>query len=247
MCGRYELHTHPAVLALAFGLPCPPDIHPRYNIAPMQNVPVVRRGADGARELAQVRWGLVPRWAKDPSIGARMINARGETIAQKSAFRRPFERHRCLIPADGFYEWKTLPGGRKQPVRVTMKDGRPFAFAGLGERWLGADGEVVDTCTIVTTAANALLRPVYERMPVIVAPADYARWLDVDDEPPQDLVAPYPADAMTFTAVSTRVNAVRNDDATLIEPVDAPVDPEGDLVALADADPRDESPQQDLF
>jgi putative SOS response-associated peptidase YedK len=247
MCGRYELHTHPAVLALAFGLPFAPDIQPRYNIAPMQSVPIVRRGADGARELAQVRWGLVPRWAKDPSIGARMINARGETIARKSAFRRPFERHRCLVPADGFYEWKTLPDGRRQPVHVTMKDARPFAFAGLSERWLGADGEVVDSCTIVTTEANALLRPVHERMPVIVAPADYARWLDVGGEPPLDLVAPYPAEAMTFEPVSTRVNAVRNDDASLIEPVDAPVDADGDLVALADAGAPADSPQRDLF
>jgi putative SOS response-associated peptidase YedK len=247
MCGRYELHTHPAVLALAFGLPFPPDITPRYNIAPMQNVPVIRRGADGARELAQVRWGLVPRWAKDPAIGARMINARGETIAQKSAFKRPFERHRCLVPADGFYEWKTLPGGRKQPVHVAMKDGRPFAFAGLAERWLGADGEVVDSCTIVTTEANALLRPVHERMPVIVAPDDYARWLDVGGEPPIDLVAPYPADAMSFEPVSTRVNAVRNDDASLIEPVEVTVEAEGDLVSIAGADAQAESPQKDLF
>jgi putative SOS response-associated peptidase YedK len=176
-----------------------------------------------------------------------MINARGETIAQKSAFKRPFERHRCLVPADGFYEWKTLPGGRKQPVHVAMKDGRPFAFAGLAERWLGADGEVVDSCTIVTTEANALLRPVHERMPVIVAPDDYARWLDVGGEPPIDLVAPYPADAMTFEPVSTRVNAVRNDDASLIEPVEVTVEAEGDLVSIAGADAQAESPQKDLF
>jgi putative SOS response-associated peptidase YedK len=217
MCGRYELHTHPAMLALAFGLPFAPDIRPRYNIAPMQNIAVIRHSSDGVRELAQMRWGLVPRWAKDPAIGARMINARGETIGQKSAFKTPFERHRCLIPADGFYEWQLLPGGGKQPMRVAMKDGAPFAFAGLAERWLSSAGEVVDSCTIVTIAANALLRPVYERMPVIIAPDDYRRWLDNSGEPPHDLVRAYPSDAMTFHPVSTRVNAVRNDDAKLIE------------------------------
>ena len=247
MCGRYELHTHPAALALAFGLPHPPEIKPRYNIAPMQNVPVIRRAADGARELAQVRWGLVPRWAKDPSIGARMINARGETIATKSAFRRPFERHRCLIPADGFYEWKTLPGGRKLPFHVTMKDGRPFAFAGVAGRWLGADGEVVDSCAIVTTAANALLQPVHERMPVIIAPADYERWLDVGGELPLDLVTPYAPGAMALQPVSSRVNSVRNDDAGLLAPVamDAaePAAPDDEASAPSVA----ESPQQDLF
>ncbi|HEV8503330.1 MAG TPA: SOS response-associated peptidase [Casimicrobiaceae bacterium] len=247
MCGRYELHTHPAALALAFGLPHPPDITPRYNIAPMQNVPVIRRAADGARELAQVRWGLVPRWAKDPSIGARMINARGETIATKSAFRRPFERHRCLIPADGFYEWKTLPGGRKVPFHVTMKDGRPFAFAGVAERWLGADGEVIDSCAIVTTAANTLLRPVHERMPVIVAPGDYERWLDVSgDTPPIEVVAPFASEAMALQPVSSRVNSVRNDDAALLVPVAAEAEaaePEDAVTASGVA----ESPQQDLF
>lgn len=250
MCGRYELHTHPAALALAFGLPHPPDITPRYNIAPMQNVPVIRRAADGARELAQVRWGLVPRWAKDPSIGARMINARGETIAIKSAFRRPFERHRCLIPADGFYEWKTLPGGRKVPFHVTMKDGRPFAFAGLAERWLGADGEVIDSCAIVTTAANALLRPVHERMPVIVAPGDYERWLDVSGEPPLDVVAPFASEAMAMQPVSTRVNSVRNDDPGLLAPVAADAADGAEEVAPEDAvtAPRvADSPQRDLF
>src|SRR5665213_268940 len=130
------------------------------------------------RDVAQMRWGLVPRWAKDPAIGARMINARGETLAEKSAYRKAFERHRCLIPADGFYEWQALAGGRKQPMRVTRSDGVPFAFAGLSERWLSAAGDVVDSCTIVTTAANALLRPLGERMPVIVPPGEYARWLD---------------------------------------------------------------------
>ena len=218
MCGRYELHAHPAAIALAFGLPAPLEFAPRYNIAPMQQVPIVRVNAHGARELAMVRWGLVPRWAKDPAIGAKMINARGETVRDKPAFRTAYRRHRCLVPASGFYEWQAREGA-KQPMHIAMRDGAPFAFAGVAERWLGPDGEPLDTCAIVTTEANGLLAAVHERMPVIVAPADYARWLDPTIADPGDLIAPYDADAMRYVPVSTRVNAVRHDDAALIEPV----------------------------
>ncbi|MCC6869548.1 MAG: SOS response-associated peptidase [Burkholderiales bacterium] len=220
MCGRYELHTHPAVLALAFGLPFPPEIRPRYNIAPMQDVPIVRATRSGSRELAQVRWGLVPRWAKDASIGARMINARAETVATKPAYRTALRWHRCLIPADGFYEWAIGPDGTKHPMHVAMKDGGPFAFAGLSERWRTPSGDTLDTCTVITTAANTLLAPVHDRMPAIIAPADYARWLDSEIQEVADLLAPYPPEAMRYVQVSTRVNSVRNDDATLIEPVE---------------------------
>jgi putative SOS response-associated peptidase YedK len=220
MCGRYELHTHPAAIALAFGLLDPPATTPRYNIAPMQQVPVVRQRTDRSREWVEMRWGLVPRWAKDPSIGAKMINARAETIAEKPTFRMAFRHHRCLIPADGFYEWRATPAG-KQPVRVGRKDGAPFAFAGLFERWLAADGAVLDTCTVLTTRANDLLRPIHERMPVIVGPENYARWLDAANLDVADLFEPYRSDAMTWHPVSTRVNAVRNDDPSLIEPVAA--------------------------
>jgi putative SOS response-associated peptidase YedK len=216
MCGRYELHTQPAAIALAFDLAAPPALEPRYNIAPMQQVPIVRRHAGGTNELVEVRWGLVPRWAKDPSIGARLINARVETIADR--FRYALRRHRCLLPADGFYEWKQVKGG-KQPVHVGMKDGRPFGLAGLYERWLAPDGEVLDTCTVLTTEANALLRGIHGRMPAIIAPADYARWLDPDNDDVSDLLEPYRTDAMTWHRVSSRVNAVRNDDASLIVPV----------------------------
>ena len=224
MCGRYELHANPAAIALAFGLAAPPSLAPRYNIAPMQLVPVVRVNAHGERELVHVRWGLVPRWAKDPSIGARMINARGETVADKPAFRTAYRRHRVLLPASGFYEWMARAGG-KQPMHIAMKDGAPFAFAGLSERWLPPEGEPLDTCTILTTGANALLAPVHDRMPVIVAPGDYARWLDPAEADPADLIGPYPPGAMRCEPVSTRVNAVRHDDPTLIEPIpiaDAP-------------------------
>jgi putative SOS response-associated peptidase YedK len=227
MCGRYELHTHPAALALAFGLPHPPEIGPHYNIAPTQDVPVVRLARSGQRELAQIRWGLVPRWAKDPSIGARLINARAETLAEKPAFRMALRRHRVLIPADGFYEWKPIPGAGKQPLHVGMKDGAPFALAGLTDRWLSPEGEVLDTCAIVTTRANALLAPMHDRMPVIIAPEDYERWLDVAEEEVADLFEPYPAEAMAYYPVSRRVNAVRNDDASLLERVEEVVAAEG--------------------
>ena len=222
MCGRYELHAHPAAIALAFGLAHPPALRPRYNVAPMQEVPVVRVSPHGARELVMVRWGLVPRWAKDPSIGSKMINARGETVAAKPSFRTAFRRHRCLIPANGFYEWMPAAAGRKQPVLIAMKDGGLFAFAGLYERWLTGDGEPLDTCTVLTTDANALLRAVHDRMPVIVPPEQYERWLDPAQDGPQALVAPYPAEAMTWWPVSSRVNSVRHDDATLIERLPVP-------------------------
>jgi putative SOS response-associated peptidase YedK len=222
MCGRYELHSHPGAIALAFGLAHPPDVHPRYNIAPMTDVPVVRVNAEGRRELVRMRWGLVPRWAKDPSIGNKLINARGETLAEKQSFRVAYRRHRCLLPANGFYEWMAVPGGdgehpRKQPVHVGLKDGQPFGFGGLYERWLSAEGDVLDTCTIVTTDANRLLRPVHDRMPLIIAPADHERWLDPANADVADLVVPYPDEALGYHPVSTRVNNVRHDDASLIE------------------------------
>jgi putative SOS response-associated peptidase YedK len=222
VCGRYELHANPAAIALAFGLEYPPEIHARYNIAPMQQVPIVRVNAAGARELQQVRWGLVPRWAKDPSIGARLINARAETVAVKASFRTAYRWHRCLLPADGFYEWTATPKG-KQPVHIGMRDGAPFGLAGLYERWLSPDGEPLDTCTIVTTEANALLRPLHDRMPVIVPPEAYARWLDPGEDDPRELIAPYPPERMQLRAVSTKVNSVKNDDASCIEAIDEPL------------------------
>lgn len=226
MCGRYELHTHPTAIALAFGLAHPPDLQPRYNIAPMTEVPVIRVNAHGERELVHLRWGLVPRWARDPSIGSKIINARGETLATRQSFRMPYRRHRCLLPADGFYEWMAVPGGasaRKQPLHIGLKDGGLLGLAGLYERWLSPEGEVLDTCTIVTTAANALLRPVHDRMPVIIAPEQYQRWLDPENTAVGDLIAPFPPERMTYYPVSTRVNAARNEGAALIAPEEPPV------------------------
>ena len=244
MCGRYELHSHPAAIALAFGLRAPPALAPRYNIAPTQQVPIVRRAADGGNELVEVRWGLVPRWARDPSIGAHMINARAETLVEKRAFRNAFRRHRCLLPADGFYEWKTAPAG-KQPMHVGMKDRQPFGLAGLYERWLAPDGAVVDSCTIITCDANALLRPLHDRMPVIIPPEDYGRWLDPANSDVTDLLAPYPAGAMTWHPVSARVNAVRNDDPSLVVPVDGGETPSApDVAAPEEASPPTKEPVQ---
>jgi putative SOS response-associated peptidase YedK len=218
MCGRYELSSHPAVIALAFGLPFPPDLRPRYNIAPTQQVPIIRENSEGTRELVQVRWGLVPRWAKDPSIGARMINARAETLATRGAFRYALARHRCLVPVNGFYEWRKTRSG-KVPLHIGMPDARPFGLAGLYERWLSPEGEVLDTCTIVTTAACESLRGVHERMPVIVPDAEYARWLDRSVPDAGDLLATWSGERLRMHPVSMRVNAVRNDDAALCEPI----------------------------
>ncbi|HVF64060.1 MAG TPA: SOS response-associated peptidase [Casimicrobiaceae bacterium] len=219
MCGRYELHSHPAAIALAFGLRYPPEIHARFNIAPTQSVPIIRQNTLGERELVQVKWGLVPRWAKDPSIGTKLINARSESVADKPAFRMAFARHRCLLPADGFYEWQQCADGNKKPIRVAMADGSSFGLAGLYERWLSPEGEPLDTCTILTTEANALLRGVHSRMPLIIPPEQYATWLDPTTEDVQSIVAPFPAEAMMITPVSRRVNNVKNDDAALIEPL----------------------------
>jgi putative SOS response-associated peptidase YedK len=226
MCGRYEIHSHPAAIALAFGLAHPPEVAARYNIAPSTDVPIVRVNAEGRRELVHVRWGLVPRWAKDPSIGNRMINARGETLAEKPAFRMAYRRHRCLLPADGFYEWMAIAAAhgeptRKQPVHVGMKDGSLFAMGGVAERWRSPDGEkILDTCTIVTTAANAKVQPVHDRMPLIVPREHYARWLDPALSAVPDLLVPFPAEEMAWYPVSTRVNNVHHDSPALIECVE---------------------------
>lgn len=228
MCGRYELSSHPAAIALAFGLPFAPDIVPRYNIAPTQQVPIVRV-RDAWRQLVQVRWGLVPRFAKDPSIGARMINARAETVAKNGAFRFAFLHRRCLVPATGFYEWRKTPRARI-PHHVAMRDDRLFAFAGLYERWRSEDGEVIDSCTIVTTSANSTVRALHDRMPVIVPESDYARWLDCTRADVGDLLSPWSGEPLRVHPVSTRVNAVANDDATLREAATVP--PEEDSLPL---------------
>ncbi|MGH9576263.1 MAG: SOS response-associated peptidase [Terriglobales bacterium] len=218
MCGRYDLNSPPIKLKTSFQTDfgrIAQELNPRYNIAPSVRVPVVRI-EDGQRRAAMTSWGLVPRWAKDLS-GIKPINARGESIAEKPMFRDAFKRRRCLIPADGFYEWKRSASG-KQPWRLTMADKEPFAMAGIWEEW-GKEGGKLETCAIITIGANELMAPIHDRMPVIIAPETYARWLDPANESPFELLAPYPAENMIAYPVSTRVNSPKNDDPALIEPL----------------------------
>jgi putative SOS response-associated peptidase YedK len=221
MCGRFTLTAPAQDVAEQFGLPLFPSLAPRYNIAPTQPVAAVRARTDFAtRELVFLRWGLIPAWAPDPSMGARMLNARAETVADKPAYRSAFARRRCLIPADGFYEWRTL-AGKKHPVHFRRRDARPFAFAGLWERWEATSGEVIESCSILTTQANELVRPIHERMPVIVAPHHYDLWLGArpsGTDALRALLRPWPADEMTATPVSTHVNNPRHDDERCLAP-----------------------------
>lgn len=221
MCGRFALFSPEEILAAMFGLEGAGFPPPSYNIAPSRAVAAVRIAPEGRarRELVQLRWGLVPSWAKDPAIGNRMINARAETAPEKPAFRSAFRRRRCLVPADGFYEWRKA-GARKQPYFVRMADGRPFAFAGLWERWEGPSGEVA-SCTLLTTGPNDLLAPIHDRMPVILSPADFGPWLDPEIQASATLLPllrPFPPDAMVAFPVRTLVNNPAADDPRCIEP-----------------------------
>ncbi len=225
MCGRYTLFVDPADLRAAFPwLVLPDDLAPRYNIAPTQPVAVVPN--DGRDELSFFQWGLVPFWAKDPAIGSRMINARAETLTEKPAFRAVYRRRRCLILADGFFEWQATAGsgGAKTPFYVRLDSGAPFAFAGLWELWRPEETPIL-SCTIITTEPNDLLRPIHNRMPVILPPTAYRRWLAPEEQPPaalQGLLRPYPAEEMVAYPVSTRVNDPRSQGPLLVEPLDAP-------------------------
>lgn len=222
MCGRFTLTDPDQKLAAQFELPEIPPLAPRYNIAPTQPVAVVRLvPSSGARELAMLHWGLIPSWAKDPAIGSRLINARAETVAEKPAFRAAFGRRRCLILADGFYEWQKLNGG-KQPFYIHLHGRVPFAFAGLWERWEAPGGEAIDSCTLLTTEPNELMRSLHNRMPVILGPEHYALWLDRAVQSAaalRSLLRPYEAEQMVAFPVSRRVNSPDNDDPTCIEPL----------------------------
>lgn len=221
MCGRFTLRSPANKLLdqLACTKGEPHDFRPRYNIAPTQDVAIVRTGEDGEREWVDVRWGLIPSWAKDEKMAARMINARGETVHEKPSFRAAFKRRRCVIPADGFYEWRKVADG-KQPFHISLDDGEPFVFAGLWERWDKGDGPPLETCTIITTEANGLLCELHDRMPVILSPPDYDVWLDPALEDPQmllPLVDAYPGDQMQFRPVSRTVNSPKNDSPECLE------------------------------
>lgn len=200
-----------------------PPFTPRFNVAPSQPVPVVRlapQQPQPQRELVWLRWGLIPSWAKDPAIGNRMINARAETVAEKPAYRAALRRRRCLVAADGFYEWQRT-GKRKQPYFIRMRDDRPFALAGLWEAWEGPDHSSIESCTLLTTEPNELLRPIHDRMPVILAADDYPRWLDPAAEEPgrlAPLLRPYPGGEMVAGPVSTFVNSPANEGPKCIEP-----------------------------
>ena len=215
MCGRYSLAIDYATINDRFsfrgGVEMPDHLRPRYNIAPTQEVLTVVNAEQG-NEPRTMKWGLIPFWAKDPSIGNRMINARAETVAEKPSFRNAFQRRRCLVVADGFYEW-CKEGKYKVPMRIILKTGEPFGFAGLWETWKSPEDELLHSCTIITTAPNAVLEPIHNRMPVILSREAEAVWLDAGTYPSllRELLVPYPAEAMDAYEVSTLVNAPNND------------------------------------
>lgn len=225
MCGRYTLNTAPDLLVEQFGVKELPPLQARFNIAPGQPVLAVRMDPGGShREGAMLRWGLIPSWSKDPKIGDRMINARAETVWQKPAFREPFRYRRCLVVADGFYEWRR-EGRTKQPYYFRLRNGKPFGFAGLWDRWEGPDGGTVESCTLLTAEPNALLRPIHNRMPVILDLRDYPCWLDPETTR-RDLLAPllrpYSAEDMVGYPVGLRVNNPRHDDPQCLAPLKDP-------------------------
>ena len=220
MCGRYTITSAPEAIRALFRYEERPDFPPRYNIAPSQPIPVVRL-IDGRRRLSLMRWGLVPSWVKDPAEFSLLANARGETVCDKPAFRNAMKYRRCLIPADGFYEWQAGGSGPKQPFYMHARSG-PMAFAGLWETWTGPNGEEVDTAAIVTTRANGVLAGIHDRMPVIVPPEAFPPWLDclnVDPTAAAALIAPAPDDLLESWPVSTAVNRAANDGAKLLEPL----------------------------
>jgi putative SOS response-associated peptidase YedK len=218
MCGRYTLRTPVDSLVERFEIDeYPSSITLSYNIAPTQEVAAVVE-EDEKRKLEMFHWGLIPSWAKDSTIGNKMINARAETVSEKPSFRSAFKKRRCLILADGFYEWQKTDDG-KQPYYIKMQDESPFAFAGLWENW--QNGEEIRSATIITTDANDLMDEIHHRMPVILHPEDYAMWLDPDfdeKEPLTTLLKPYPADVMEAYAVSRRVNKPSNNEPSVLEP-----------------------------
>lgn len=225
MCGRYTLYASPEQIAELFQLPEAPILAPRFNIAPTQPVGLVRVDPRAKqRTWALTYWGLIPSWSKDPSIGARMINARADSVPEKPSFRAAFKRRRCLIPASGFYEWKQVTKG-KQPYYFSPADAAVFGFAGLWETWTSPDGSEIESCTILTTDANELMSSVHNRMPLILAQEDWSEWLStgVDDPPAklstlQHLFRPYPGERMQMAPVSTYVNNARNEGEECIAP-----------------------------
>lgn len=223
MCGRFTLRASASVIAEQFALFELPPFTARFNIAPSQPVPVIRlqpEKPNPQRELVWLQWGLIPSWAESPALGSRLINARAESAAEKPAFRTAIRRRRCLVIADGFYEWQTTDKA-KQPYFIHLRDNRPFAFAGMWEAWEGPDRSMLETCTVITTEPNELMRPIHNRMPVILPPDAYATWLNPAIQDPRrlaTLLVPYTGDGLQAHAVDTFVNTPTHDSPRCIEP-----------------------------
>jgi putative SOS response-associated peptidase YedK len=221
MCGRYALWDGKRELDWLFDIKVSEELKPRYNIAPSQEIPIVREESPAKRELAFVRWGLVPSWAEDPDkLRLSLFNARAEGVATKPSFRSAFKSRRCLIPASGFYEWQKKAGG-KQPFLTQARDGHPLALAGLWERWQRGDRQI-ESCTIITTRADSLLEPIHDRMPVIIPREHFSAWLDPgvqDADLLEEFLVPAPSDRLELQPVSTSVNNVRNQGPELVEPL----------------------------
>ena len=224
MCGRYSLIHSASAIAERFSLEKLPEMEPRYNAAPTDRMPVIRQGGE-AREIARLRWGLVPFWAKDEKVGYRMINARSETVATKPSFRQAFQRRRCLVPFDGFYEW-VEKGGRKWPIRIIFGEEEELqAFAGLWELWTGPEGETLESFTILTTAANPVLEEIHDRMPVVVPEPFWDRWIGENEEPQEvleEILEAFPAAKVGFGPVSREINRAGVEKPELIEPSEEP-------------------------
>jgi putative SOS response-associated peptidase YedK len=230
MCGRVIQSSGPLRYAFVDGMNVRDsrvsNYPPRWNAAPSQELLVIRRNRDtGQVSLDALRWGLIPYWCKDPSGGRKPINAKAETLRTLPSFREAYRKRRCIVPVDGFFEWKAIRGQKaKQPFAIAMKDGSPFGIAGLWENWKDPKtGEWIRTFVIITTDANTLVADIHDRMPVILAPSDYTRWLG-DEPDPHDLIRPFPSEAMRMWPISTRVNKPENDDATILDPVEPGAD-----------------------
>ena len=228
MCGRFMLQSPIDQIARLFDIDQRPNLRPRYNIAPTQETAVIRPGAGGARELAMLRFGLVPRWADDPKIAYKMINARGETVDRLPSFRDAYAKRRCLIPTDGFFEWQTVDASGKtpkQPYLIRRTDQNPFAFAGIHERWQSKDGSrTIESFAIVTTTANRTLAPIHHRMPVVLTPEAAGLWLDLDHDP-RPLIVPCPDDWLEPVMIGQRINKPANDDPSVLQPVEEAIRP----------------------
>ncbi|MEM7043242.1 MAG: SOS response-associated peptidase [Pseudomonadota bacterium] len=228
MCGRFMLKTPIGEIADLFGLDASPMLPPRYNIAPSQDAAIIRLSEEGGRELALTHFGLIPHWADDPRVGYKMINARGETVDRLPSFRDAYRKRRCLVPTDGFFEWQTVgPSGRgpKQPYAIRRPDEKPFAFAGIHERWRAKDGSrTIESFAIVTTSANQHLAPIHHRMPVVLHPKAYDLWLDPSNDG-RPLLKPCPEDWLEPVQIGLRINKPAHDDPSVLEPAARPITP----------------------